>query len=137
MGNVRILDHTGDIGIEVEDATLEGIFAASARAMFDIMADVSRVDPRCKEEIVLDAPGWDLLLREFLAEMLFRFFSEGMIFSEFCVTFEGERLRARVRGEPFDPERHGMKTELKAVTYHQLEVRRTDRGWFARIIFDV
>jgi SHS2 domain-containing protein len=137
MATVRLLDHTGDTGIEVEDDTPEGLFAGAARAMFDIIADVSTVVPRVEERLEVAAPALDLLLRAFLAELLFRFTTTGMIYARFDVELAGDTLRARVAGEPLDPGRHGLKTELKAVTYHQLEVARVDGRWRARVIFDV
>jgi SHS2 domain-containing protein len=46
-------------------------------------------------------------------------------------------LRARVKGEPFQEGMHVIKTGVKAVTYHQIEVRKEKEGWRARIIFDL
>jgi SHS2 domain-containing protein len=46
-------------------------------------------------------------------------------------------LKARVKGEPFQEGVHVIKTEVKAVTYHQIEVRKENRGWRAQIIFDL
>jgi SHS2 domain-containing protein len=46
-------------------------------------------------------------------------------------------LRARVKGEPFQEGVHVIKTQVKAVTYHQIEVRQEKEGWRARVIFDL
>jgi SHS2 domain-containing protein len=48
-----------------------------------------------------------------------------------------EEVRGRVRGESFDPRRHELYGEVKAVTYHELAVTRSGAGWQARVIFDV
>ncbi len=40
-------------------------------------------------------------------------------------------------GEPVDPARHAIHTEIKAVTYHRLAVRRTAARWETRVIFDL
>ena len=50
---------------------------------------------------------------------------------------DGWCLRGTVRGERYDPNRHELKTLIKAVTYHQLEVRSSKVGWTARVVFDI
>jgi len=47
------------------------------------------------------------------------------------------RLKALLRGETYDPARHRIKQEIKAVTYHQAAVEKTAAGWRARVVFDV
>ena len=56
---------------------------------------------------------------------------------EVTETEEGWSLSGVVAGERFELSRHGLKTLLKAVTYHQLSVRRDRDGWVARVIFDI
>jgi SHS2 domain-containing protein len=48
-----------------------------------------------------------------------------------------QRLKVLLRGEPFDPARHRILKEIKAVTYHQASVEKTGDVWVARVIFDV
>ncbi len=50
--------------------------------------------------------------------------------SEMCI-------RDRVYGEPFDPKKHKFRLEIKAVTYHQLTVKKQGDKWFGRVIFDL
>jgi SHS2 domain-containing protein len=57
--------------------------------------------------------------------------------ADFNVTIDAHGLQATVRGEPIDRERHQLAHEIKAVTYHQLEVKETDAGWQARFIVDI
>ncbi|MGZ3608142.1 MAG: archease [Syntrophales bacterium] len=40
-------------------------------------------------------------------------------------------------GEPFDPAKHTINTEIKAVTYHQAAVKEAQGMWTGRVIFDV
>ncbi|MBI4565860.1 MAG: archease [Planctomycetes bacterium] len=136
-GTVHVMDHTGDVGIEVRADTREELFRTAAVAMFDLIADVARVAPAREEVIEVAEESDDLRLRSFLAELLYRFFTNGMIFCDFQVSFSEMRLVARARGETFEADRHALRTELKAVTYHGLVVRPDGGGWFARVIFDV
>jgi len=63
---------------------------------------------------------------------------EGYLLREFNIEEISKKgLKAKVRGEKLDLSRHTLKTEIKAVTYHQLEVKKTAKGWEAQIIFDV
>jgi SHS2 domain-containing protein len=47
------------------------------------------------------------------------------------------QIVAQLQGEPYDSDKHQLKTEIKAVTYHGLSVEKTVRGWKAKVIFDV
>ncbi len=130
-------DHTGDIGILVRAPSLETLFEEAAAALFSILADSSAVRPLEEEEIEVRGESKDTLLREWLAELLYKFSAEARIYVEFRVAIEPGCVRARVRGERYSPQRHPLRTELKAVTYHQLEVTREHDEWRARVIFDV
>jgi len=128
-----LIDHTGDVGIDVVAPTREAMFAEAARAMFSILADLP-AEPAGTEE-VLALPEGDVAeaLRDFLGELLFRF-SEGR---RMYVAFEPLCGAVEARWEPYDAVRHPLRTELKAVTWHQLAAAESGGGWTARVIFDV
>jgi SHS2 domain-containing protein len=138
MEGLSFLDHTGDIGFEIRAGTIEELFRRAARGLYEIL--VERVPPADghEESVDLEEDAPDLILRSFLSELLYRFLANRTIlvdWKEFRI--DGNRLTARGVAVPFDPVRDGLKTELKAVTYHQLDVSRDGSGWKARIIFDV
>ena len=104
------------------------------------MTTASAVEPRTSEDISLESPDLDLLLVDWLSELLFRFETRGLLIARATVevaTTDVHRLGARVEGELLDPARHPMKVLLKAVTYHGLEVKRHGDVWIAQIIFDI
>lgn len=105
--------------------------------MFEQVTDLATVRPATEEDVEVEAEGPEAQLRDWLAELLYKFSAEGRIYAVFAVTLEPGRVRARVRGEAWDPARHPLRTELKAVTYHHLEVVREKDGWKAQVIFDV
>jgi SHS2 domain-containing protein len=75
---------------------------------------------------------------DWLCELLFLHDVENLLFKGFKVDSVGEEgLKAIVKGEPFQEGVHVIKTEVKAVTYHQIEVRRGNRGWRAQVILDL
>ncbi len=129
----ELIDHTGDIGIVVRAPTLEALFAEAARAMFEILAEVPAPGPAAsvRFEVSSADPAEDL--RAFLAELLYQFMAERRMYTAFS-TEPGRVLGA---WETYDPARHPLRTELKAVTWHQLEAAREGDGWRARVIFDV
>ena len=89
----------------------------------------------------LDAPELDLLLVDFLSELLYRFDTRGWLsrYAELDVTEKdgGWSLQGTLRGERLDPARHEVKLLIKAVTYHGLHVRQADGEWTAKVVFDI
>ena len=128
-----LIDHTGDIGIEVRAASLEALFADAARALFEILAAVPPEPRGTRESLPIPAGDPAEALRDFLAELLYRFSMERKMYVEFA---PGNGA-VEAAWEPYDAARHPLGTELKAVTWHQLEVTRKDEAWFGRVIFDV
>jgi SHS2 domain-containing protein len=135
----RIFDHTADLGVEVTGATLEKLYAGAAFALFDLLTDLSSVRAgRSREFDVLGENPADLLIN-FLREILYAWNGEGFLMKScFIRQITPTRLRAVLRGEGFDPARHRILKEIKAVTYHQGSVLETpEGGWVARVVFDV
>jgi SHS2 domain-containing protein len=131
-------DHTADLGLAIRGASEEDLFANAAFAVFDIITDLGRVEPRETRLILVEGDSPEDLLINFLREILYLYNGERWLLKELRVTRIGERaLEAEARGEPFDGQKHEICKEIKAVTYHQAEVRKTPEGWTARVIFDV
>jgi SHS2 domain-containing protein len=108
--------------------------------MTDAISAVANVEPRVSEHISLESPELDLLLVDWLSELLFRFETSGLLVARATVELASTdvyRLGARVEGESLDPQRHPVKVLLKAVTYHALEVKEEPNGWRATVIFDI
>lgn len=138
MDDLRFLDHTGDIGFEVKAPTIEALFRRAARGLYEILVERPPTSGGSEEHLDLEEEGADLLLRSFLSELLYRFLARRTMFVDFAdLRIDGHRVLARGPTAEFDPDRDGLRTELKAVTYHQLDVRREPSGWSARVIFDV
>jgi SHS2 domain-containing protein len=70
--------------------------------------------------------------------LLYRFDAEHQLQRRFEVKVGSEGLEAVAWGEPYDPERHPLNHEVKAITYHGLRVEPTaDGGWLAEVIVDI
>ena len=136
-----VVEHTADVGIEVRAATLEALFADAAAGFCDVITEAARIGGGEERTFEVDAAGLDLLLVAWLEELLFRFETTGVLYPRGEATVEGKgdswSLRARMRGERFDSARQPLKVQVKAITYHELEVARDEQGWRARVIFDI
>jgi SHS2 domain-containing protein len=137
MGSYRFIDHTADLGIEVTGKTLEDLFAAAAKALVEQVTDPDKVRP--EKEYIIEVEGRDEsdLLVKWLKEILSLFHIEYFLSGRFEVLELGSaKMKGLVRGETYDAGRHALKTEIKAVTYHQAEIRRTQEGYLVVVIMD-
>jgi len=138
MGTHRLLEHTADMGIEASGETLEDLFAQAAYGLLEIIAGTP--EALCREEMIVTVEGGDAeeLLVNWLNEILYLFEIKRFFPLDFEIEeVRGNHLLARVRGEPFDPQRHPVEREVKAVTYHQLRVEKTYGLWHARVYVDL
>jgi SHS2 domain-containing protein len=137
----RFVDHTADMGIEVEASSFEELLAESLVALTDSLTEVTDVRGLVERGVSLEAASREELLVDWLNELVFLFEVESMLFrrAELAIAEKagGWRLQAVLWGEPYDAARHEIKTLIKAVTYHQLQVVWSSRGWRARVIFDL
>ena len=134
----EIFEHTADLGIRSRGDSPAELFADAARGLFSVMvANLESV--RRIEEASFELPGHDIeeLLHDWLAELLYIFHARRMVLCEFQVQVGPTGLRATTRGEPIDPTRHQIDTEVKAITWHGLKVVCHDGGWMAEVIVDI
>ncbi len=134
----RMLDHTSDIGFEVRAGTLAGLYENAAFALFDQIADLESVEPARKMQVSVQADAPDDLMHAWLSELLYLFEVKSMVFRSFRVeAVSRTSLSAVASGEPFNPDRHAVKSIVKAVTRHMLEVSADGPGWKAVVLCDV
>lgn len=132
------LEHTGDLAVEVWGQSREELIRNCSLALTDTLVEVDKVEPKREVEWSIDGDSPEQLLVQQLQEVLFRFDSEGMVFSDFRISLRGlNSIKCLALGEPLERERHEFKTEIKAVTYHRLTVGEEEGKWVARVIFDV
>jgi SHS2 domain-containing protein len=129
----ELIDHTGDTGVLVRAPTLEALFAEAAAAMFAILAEAADPHPSATDRFEIPPEDPADALHAFLSELLYRFSAERRMY----VTFLPRPGAVEAGWEPYDPVRHPLRTEIKAVTFHQLETVRENGGWRARVIFDL
>ncbi len=131
----RLLEHTADICIQAYGKDINEIFENSAYALFDQMTEVEKVRKRGTESITLAAASTDALLVDYLSELIFISSTMGFLFCDFSVRVNGLGLVSTASGEKIDRRRHVLKDDVKAVTYHMLELNTVEG--YARFIIDV
>lgn len=138
MKHFEILDHTADAGLTIYGEDLKALFAHAGEGFFHIITDLRKVKLRVEKRVELKGESLDRLMVDWLGELLYLHDVDHLLFREFAMEFVGvEGLKAVVKGEPFQEGVHVIKTEVKAVTYHQIRVVKRNDGWRARVIFDL
>ena len=141
VGGYRFLDHMTDAVVEAYGATLEEAFENAARGLIDTMIDIKSVRP--KKEIRFSSKGHDLysLLFDWLDKVMLSLVADGIAISQFSVKIRQQincySLDGTARGEPLDLGRHGYKVEIKAVTYHEMEIKQEEGMITLRFLLDL
>jgi SHS2 domain-containing protein len=136
----EVFDHTADIGIRIRAATLEDLFRDAAMGLFSlIVTDLNSVQPREESSFAIASreAEYDYLLFDWLNELLYAFDSKQLLLSKFDIRLSAAALEAQAWGERFDPQRHQLEHEVKAITYHGLKVVRESNAWLAEVIVDI
>jgi len=131
----EILEHTADVGIRASGPTLVGAFTETARGMFSIIGDAEGCDGSLEVDISAEGHDNGSLLHGFLSELLFLHEVEGIFLTGFDLTVDGFTIRGTGRGCPSSRAR--ISAEVKAVTYHRLDVVQTPDGWECTVLFDI
>ncbi len=131
------IEHTADVGIVAYGRDLPELFANAARGMFHFLISPEQVQIREHRSRAVEADDLEGLLVAWLNDLLVVLNGEQFIPVEFLVEeISPTSARAMLRGEAVDPARHHFRLDVKAATYHALQIRRSN-GWSARVIFDV
>ena len=138
----NILDHTADVKIEVFARTLEEAFEVAGQALVETMTELSKVEVKEKRSISVIGEDLYALLYEWLEALIVLFDAEGLIFSHFTVYKIEQRtnewhLTGEVRGEAFDIDRHPQGTEVKAITYAEMEIQKEESHIRLQFVLDI
>ena len=134
----KIIDHTADFGLHVFGADPQDLFATAARAMFELITDPQTVKTAQSLTVTVRGSDWPDLMVNWLRELLYLCNGRELIVGAIDIQQVCEKkITAIIAADRFDPQRHPVQSEIKAVTYHQIQVKRESTGWEAKIIFDV
>jgi len=134
----KIFDQTSDLGVIVKGQSLVELFQNSAVVVFNIMSDFVSSGNSVKLQISLQAENNELLLRDWLAELIFLSYEKHILFNTFTFKhLNRQSLEAEAMGTFFQSGNFPVNKEIKAVTYHQLQIRHSKSGYTARFVLDV
>ncbi len=134
----KLIDHTADFGIHVLGTDPKDLFQNAARAMFEQIAEIEALAGTEAVAIHLTGKDWPDLMVNWLRELLYYWHVKGLLLGDAQIQLISDRkLLAQTNFDPYVPDRHVIKREIKAVTYHQIQVKRGAEGWESKIIFDV
>jgi SHS2 domain-containing protein len=142
MQSYQYLDDVAisDLAFEAVGDTPKEMFEAAGQALSASMVDVQQVKPRVEKTIRLRHEALDQLMFDWLAELIYLKDAEGLLFSRFRVDLIHNgvwELNGKVSGETIDAKRHTLHLDVKAVTYHQLQVKEQNGQWIARVVLDI
>jgi SHS2 domain-containing protein len=141
----EFFDVTADVGYKAYGNSLANAFENAAIAMFEVITDTSTIKHSIQKQIELEAEDKQALLYDWLSELLFFHDAEYMVFSKFDVKIYSKvdedpeiyYLVATAWGEEFDPLRHERRSEVKAVTYHMMDIKDENLNVMVQVILDI
>lgn len=126
-------EHTADWELEVYAPDLPGLLEQAARGMYKLMGTQLQKGKRVKRDFELTILDEESLIVDYLSELLYITEQENLAFDKFSLQVLEDKLSAELYGSPI----RSMDKEIKAVTYHKLNIHRSEDGLRANIVFDV
>jgi SHS2 domain-containing protein len=142
VGQYQFLDAVAiaDCAVEIDGDDLDDLFETAACVIAEVMVDPATIALAIERSVTLSAPSLDLLLYDWLSELIYLKDTEQTVFPRAEVGVEHDslcRLTARLVGGPIDPERTVLRADAKAITLHQFALEPRDHGWRARVVIDI
>ncbi len=137
----ELFDHTADIGVTAHGFNVKDVFEQAARGMFAVIFHEKppAVETKGEYEIKLQAKDLEQLMVDWLDELLYIYSTEHIVFSKYEIDIDIKNftLDAHIFGEIVTNDLLLGTCEIKAVTYHMLEVKTINDHWGAKILFDI
>src|SRR3989344_1459096 len=137
----KFLDHTADVLFQAEAPTIHELFEQCALALEETQVDLATIEQKEEITITEKSSSIELLLFDFLDDLIFHKDADLLIFNKFDVVIEKKEdsyeLTCRAYGEKLDHAKHDPKVDVKAITMHLFEVKQVDDGWKAQVIVDI
>lgn len=134
---IRQIDTTADLGIIISGDNLKELFLNAAIGLFELICDINKVEEKESYDVEVSASDLEGLLVAWLSELIFLFDAKGFLAARFeILKMDKLSIKAKVYGESIK-EKHYLKNEVKAVTYHQLKIEKINEQWQVKLIFDV
>jgi len=130
---------TADVAFVAYGKNLDELFINSALAMFELITNTKQIKPLRSKKIKVTGNDLQSLMFNWLNELLIYIDGENLAFSKFDVKIDEKKfkLEAVCKGEKINPKKHEIKSEIKAATYHKLEIKKERKIWKSQVILDI
>ena len=137
----KFVDHTADVAVDIEADSMEELFMVSAQAWKETLFENNIIEEKEEQKIKITENDLELLLVKFLDELNFLFQTKRWICSFVKeISFQKNNawsLSGLLSGEKFNEGKHPVSLEIKAVTFHQMEIKNIHGRYTTRIVFDI
>ena len=127
------IEHTADWELMVWAPDIPMLCEQAAIGMYSLAGARLQSESRITRDLDFQFLDEESLLVDFLTELLFLSEAEGLGFDGFDIHIDGDNFRATLFGAPLEQ----LSKEIKAVTYHNLKIKKTPKGFQVHIVFDV
>ena len=136
--NYRITTHQNELAVRIVGNSQADLFAASGFALFDVMADIDKIEATERLSLEVEGSDRDDLMVNWIRELLYLYQRSGYLLKEFkIIEVKDTLVKVEVAGEKIDPDRHEIKQEIAAVAFHKSRMQKTGNQWIAQVIFEV
>ena len=134
----EFLDHTADVCVRVFGASFSELLKNAAHALMDLIVDRQSVRSALEVPFEIQGDTKEELLIKMLGEILYLNQADKLVFKDIEITnVAGSRVSGMLYGEAFDALRHEPELDIKAATYHNLNIERVNDKLKADIVFDI
>ena len=142
----KYLEHSTDAFVQAHGSSLEVLFGNCAKGLVNIMFDIDKVEDRKFSTITASGEDLENLLFDWLEKVLLKILIDHIVVSRFSIEISKKNanvmekkylLRARVGGEKVSYSKHNYKIEIKAITYHELKIKRIGPNYVATFLVDL
>ena len=134
----EVLEHSADVGFRAWGANVRELFASAADALVALAMEPDGIEVRERVELSADGDSLESLLVNWLSEVLYYIDGRRLALQRFDVIDVADgRVSGVTWGEPRDKQRHPARLVVKGITYHQLKIEQTGKGWMCEVFVDV
>ncbi|MBL7684869.1 MAG: archease [Deltaproteobacteria bacterium] len=134
----ELIDHTADLGLMIYGNHFFELLQNAAYALTDQMVETASIDKDQTREIIIEGQSNDEIFIRFLRELLFLFETQLFLCSELTVNnLDSQKIHFKLKGDFFDIHKYSLKTQIKAITYHDFKIEKKTDGLVATLILDI
>ena len=139
--NFKYFDTTADIGVEVNSKNITDAYIDAALGTLNIITDIEKIQPKTVKEINIESEDEYGLLYDWITELLILLDGENFIASQYDIGITNDdktyKLQGNIIGDNYDTSIYNYKTEVKAITYHEMDIVQEEENIKIRFIVDL